>query len=302
MQSISFAKKNWKTSSQLPNGSFFTPISGRLVAQECSLCAAWKWKKRIGLVFGRILSFDRSFHPHCETYKTWEFQNLELFVAQLRVWRNSWLHCCIITFYFPCFCFCPRAWWPLFCSLPRNTFQKLWQTWRWSFGLEINVNCMAVVMKGFTQLRARQCWLQWTRHPPPLWFHSLFSRVLVAAVGLFSRNFDSWIWFLCLFQHQRWLYSHVHTICCFYWRILSLITLCKGCPVPLVEMRYADNACSSLFNDLYKFSCSQSSPLYWLLSLQFSKSIWRLGYWRYKKASCTQNKSMEIFRIACVPF
>ena len=170
-----------------------------------------------------------------------------------RVWRNSWLHYCIIKFYFPCFCFCPRAWWPLFCSLPRNTFQKLWQSWRWSFGLEINGNCKAVVMKGFTQLRARQCWLQWTRHPPPLWFHSLFSRVLVAAVGLFSRNFDSWIWFLCLFQHQRWLYSHVHTICCFYWRILSLITLCKGCPVPLDEMRYADNACSSLFNDLYKF-------------------------------------------------
>ena len=169
----------------------------------------------------------------------------------------------------------------------RNTFQKSWQTWRWSFGLEIKVNCMAVVMKGFTQLRVRQCWLQWTRHPPPLWFHSLFSRVLVAAVGLFSRNFDSWIWFLCLFQHQRWLYSHVHTICCFYWRILSLITLCKGCPVPLVEMRYADNACSSLFNDLYKFSLFSVISLVLAIEppQQFSKSIWRLGYWRYKKAA-----------------
>ena len=61
-----------------------------------------------------------------------------------------------------------------FAHCQKNTFQKLWQSWRWSFGLEINVNCMAGVMKGFTQLRARQCWLQWTRHPPPLWFHSLF--------------------------------------------------------------------------------------------------------------------------------
>ena len=129
----------------------------------------------------------------------------------------------------------------------------------------------------------------------------LFSRVLVAAVGLFSRNFDSWIWFLCLIQHQRWLYSHVHTICCFYWRILSLITLCKGCPVPLDEMRYADNACSSLFNDLYKFSLFSVISLVLAIEppQQFSVSEYlKVGI----QKSCTQNKSMEIFRIACVPF
>ena len=159
-------------------------------------------------------------------------------------------------------------------------------------------------MKGFTQLRARQCWLQWTRHPPPLWFHSLFSRVLVAVVGLFSRNFDSWIWFLCLFQHQRWLFSHVHTICCFSWRILSLSSfyLCKGCPVPpLVEMRYADNACSSLFNDLHKFCLFSVISLVLAIEppQQFSKSSWRLETEDTKK-NWTQNKLIEIFLIVCV--
>ena len=68
---------------------------------------------------------------------------------------------------------------------------------------------------------------------------------------------------------------------------ITPITLCKGCPVPLVEMRYADNACSSLFNDLYKFCLFSVISLVLAIEppQQFSKSIWRLGYWRYKKAA-----------------
>ena len=98
----------------------------------------------------------------------------------------------------------------------------------------------------------------------------LFSRVLVAAVGLFSRNFDSWIWFLCLFQHQRWLYWHVHTICCFSCGFYHSSLFAKAVLSLWLKWDMLTMPAPPYSTISTNLVCSQSSPLYWLLSLHSS--------------------------------